>query len=164
MTKYLILILLISACQSAETYEGSPLSIAIIGEETPASVEENDALSAERYSLPQFEEERPDGYDAGLILADQLSEAADPVYVAMYEETEFTYVFAESEAGPLPFVVDASYETEKPKWHGGTGLILLKHDGDSHSTLQVPLLDDNGERREEEAYEEIWEAVDEARF
>lgn len=164
MIKYIVFILLLSACQSEESYEGSPLSIAVIGSETPAHVEDSDALSAERYSLTEFEEEHPDGYDAVLTLADQLSEAADPVYVEMYEETEFTYVFAESEAGPLPFVMDASYETEEPKWHGGPDLILLEHDGDTHATLQVPLLDENGESREAEAYEQIWEAVEENRF
>lgn len=144
-----------------KTYNGKPLSIAIIGE--IPKIREN-IIEFKEIGFSELEvKDSLEKYDAIFITKDNLEEAANKKYINIYKNSSIPFFFIENEKGHIPYTIEnLSYEdipNNNSKYYI-TGLVF--NGDDTFKTYGYGLYNDiKNEKNIKDVYSRVFTTISE---
>ncbi|MGM0845614.1 MAG: hypothetical protein ACQEUT_11605 [Bacillota bacterium] len=163
----LFLLVILSGCSMTpdfESYEGKPLSIAVLGE--PPEVRE-DRVSFTEISFSDLQSMISKDYDAIFITEEHLQQASEGKYADTYLAS-ISPIFFISSSSHIPFTIEDDKFSEKWEWSPGQSYAV-----GILSSLEDPSLkrwgyglynDEKTDEHVEEVYSRIFTTIDELNF
>ncbi len=110
---FFVIIFILAACNKpvdSEEYQGKKLCIGVIG--LAPEVREKEKIDFDEILFSDIQNKKIiSQYDAIIITEENLSEASEPIYKAIYKESSIPFFFIKSKKSHIPFTTeDISYD------------------------------------------------------